>query len=196
MDASKNKPTRAPRTRGARPIKMPRVASSRRITDTRATLVGGATLLAAAAATTGAVLMRRTLARLAVEGVTQAVMAGKAVGSYGSGIGRGVGESIKNLDLEELLMLAGLKRRPSLFARMLLPLGAFAAVAAAAGSAVFFMAPKLRAASENDRLSGDDVDRRKNVDGKMHINGSNYASSAARTTPLGDPGGTAYADRD
>jgi hypothetical protein len=153
MSATRKNGSRSAQTRKDRPVKMARSASptikTKLSRSTKATIVGGATLFAAAAAATGAVLMRRRLGRLAMGMAADALSAGHSVGHLGNQLGRSVRKEVKGVDLARLLTFAGLKRRPSLLRRLMAPMGVLAAVIAATGSAIFLVAPKLRAASKD-----------------------------------------------
>jgi hypothetical protein len=116
----------------------------------RRTLIAGAAVVAAGAAATGAVVMRRRIGKLATGAAADAVLAGHSVGSFGHRIGKSLGREITELDLTRLLTYAGLKRRPSLLRRLAAPMGVLAALVAAGGSALFLLAPKLRAGDEDD----------------------------------------------
>ena len=108
-------------------------------------LMAGAAVVAAGAAATGAIVMRRRIGALATGAASEAILAGHSVGSFGRRMGKSLGREISEIDLTRLLMYAGLKRRPSLFRRLLPSVGALAALVAAGGSALFLIAPKLRA---------------------------------------------------
>jgi len=123
---------------------MPRTATPKaKLGDRQLVIAGGAALLAAAAATTGAVLMRRQLAKLAVHAATEALSAGHVLEAKGERLGKSMMKEMKRVDLAQLLTLVGLRRRPSLLSRLLLPIGVTAGLAAAAGSAIFLFGPKL-----------------------------------------------------
>lgn len=131
-----------------RTVKMPRAAKTVLKTlslPSKATLVGG---VAAAAAATGAIVMHRRLGRLAAEAASEAISAGHSVGRRGERLLNAMRGEVKRMDLSHLLAYAGLKRRPSILRRLAAPLGILAAVVAAAGSALFLIAPKLSAAGE------------------------------------------------
>jgi hypothetical protein len=147
----KSSPTH--RTRARRATKMPRgatpVLKNRLSRDAKATLLGGAVVVATAAAATGAILMRRQLGKLALELAKEAVSAGDSVGKLGNRVGTSMRQETKKIDFERLLAYAGLKRRPSLMSRILAPMGILAGVVAAAGAAVFIFLPKLRAPADD-----------------------------------------------
>jgi len=150
MPDSRKNNSGASRKRSTRSIKMPRVASALPTVNrrTRQEILGGGAMLAAAAATVAAVMMRRRLAKLALDAAAEAVTAGHSMETLGGKIGDAVRREMKNVDFDRLLTYAGLRRRRSVFRRLLAPVGVLAAVAAAAGSALFILAPKLRAAGK------------------------------------------------
>jgi hypothetical protein len=115
---------------------------------TQRMLIAGAAFVAAGAAATGAVVMRRGIGRLATGAASEALSAGHSVGRLGRKIGTSVGKEISEIDLARLLTYAGLRRRPSLLRRLAAPMGVFAALVAAGGSALFLVAPKLRAGAD------------------------------------------------
>jgi hypothetical protein len=112
--------------------------------------MAGVAVVAAGAAATGAVVMRRRIGKLASGAASDAMLAGHSVGSFGHRIGKSLGREISEIDLTRLLQYAGLKKRPSLFRRLLPSVGVLAALAAAGGSALFLIAPKLRASDEDE----------------------------------------------
>jgi len=104
-------------------------------------------VVATAAAATGAVLMRRPLGRLALATMAEARSASDSVEALGHRMARTVRREMKHADFARFLAYAGIKRRPSLMSRLLAPTAALAAVAAA-GTALFVVAPKLFAAGQ------------------------------------------------
>jgi hypothetical protein len=113
----------------------------------KSALITGVVVATAAAA--GAVIVRRRIGRLALAAAAEAVSTGHSVGSFGHRVGKSVGRELSHIDLKHLLTLAGFKKRPSLFSRLVAPVGALAAHAIIAGLALFLIAPKLRAADKD-----------------------------------------------
>jgi hypothetical protein len=131
------------RSRTHKPIKASPNPTPRRETLTlsrnaKRALVAGAAVVAASAAATGAIVMRHRIGKLA----------GGAL-SFGGRLGTSFGREITGLDLTRLLAYAGLKKGPSLLRRLLPPVGVLAALVAAGGSALFLIAPRLRARDED-----------------------------------------------
>jgi hypothetical protein len=149
MAASRKNHSRGSNIRSSRPVKMPRTASAalpRLDRNIKNGLVGGGALLASIAAAAGAIAARRRLAALGMNAALEGLAAGRSVEAMGHRLGKSVRKNMKNLDLDRLLAYAGLRRHPSPLRRLLVPVGVLAAIVAATGSALFLLAPKVRAA--------------------------------------------------
>jgi hypothetical protein len=101
-----------------------------------------AALAGATLATAGAVVMRRPIVKVIRRGLMDAANAGQALGKLGSDIGKLIRRPF-GIEPARLLIRAGL-RRPPVLKRMLPVAGVVAALVAAAGSALFLVAPRVR----------------------------------------------------
>jgi|SRR5580658_9099579 hypothetical protein len=122
---------RTKRNRAKRPSKASHVpamsSKSGRHWSPKATLIAGAAGVAAGAAGTAAILMRREIREHAAQAAIDATLASRAFERFGKRL---------------------LRRRPSLLSRVFSPIGIVAGLVAAAGSAIFLMAPKPFATSQ------------------------------------------------
>jgi hypothetical protein len=147
-------------TRARRSVKMPRSATSARATSlhktTRNAAVAGAALLAAGIAAAGATVMRRRIGKLASTTRAEAISAAHVIEALGGRIGKLANKPRLDMELTRLLTQMGLRKPPSLLKRLLPPAGILAALVAAAGSAFFLFAPKLREAVD-DEMSKDGI---------------------------------------
>jgi hypothetical protein len=154
MPGTRKNSSRSKRSRTRQPIALPHAATLapeiRLSRGVQRTLVAGAAVVAAGAAATGAIVMRRRIGELAMRAAADAISAGHSVGTFGRRTGKALGREITELDLTRLLTFVGLKRRPSLLRRLVAPVGVLAALVAAGGSALFLIAPKLRAANDEN----------------------------------------------